>query len=198
MNTKELKSIKVKRRIIRSSVTKLIRRTDEELNKEDKNLDILNGNLTVLLEHKETLERLDKSIECAINDDELEEEIEGSLEYTESIVLCKSRVNRYLGNLNKLQELSSLNLSNVTTEPERKLKTNTKLPRISLDKFSEVIFVSFRNFGPSTRQLAIHENENLQDIVKFNYLKSLLTDSAAIAISGLPLTPENYRKKREN
>ncbi|GIY68035.1 hypothetical protein CEXT_202881 [Caerostris extrusa] len=70
--------------------------------------------------HKETLEGLDKSIECGIkNDDELEEEIEGSLEYTESIVLCKSRVNRYLGNLNKLQELSSLNLSNVTTESEK-------------------------------------------------------------------------------
>ncbi|GIX67925.1 hypothetical protein CEXT_278791, partial [Caerostris extrusa] len=70
--------------------------------------------------HKEILEGLDKSIECAINDDdELEEEIEGSLEYIESMVLCKSRVNRYLVNLNKLQELSTLNLSNVTTEPEK-------------------------------------------------------------------------------
>ncbi|GIX93944.1 rab GTPase-binding effector protein 1 [Caerostris extrusa] len=136
MNPKELKTIKVKRRIIRSSVSKLIRRTDEELNKEGKNLDILNGNLTVLLEHKETLKGLDKSIECAINVDELEEEIEGSLEYTESIVLCKSRVNRYLGKLNKLQELSCLILCSVNTESERKLKTNTKLPRISLDKFS--------------------------------------------------------------
>ncbi|GIY16090.1 DUF1758 domain-containing protein [Caerostris extrusa] len=135
MNTKELKAIKIKRGIIRSSVTKLIRRTDEELDKEDKNLDILN-------EHKETLEGLDKSIECAINDDELEEEIEGSLEYTESIVLCKSRVSGILAQY----------------------------------------------------EAAIHENENLQDIEKFNYFKSLLTDSAAIAISGLPLTPENYRK----
>ncbi|GIX86605.1 reverse transcriptase [Caerostris extrusa] len=168
MNTKEHKAIKVKRGLIRSSVTKLIRRTDEELNKEDKNLDILNDNLTVLLEHKEILEGLDKFIECAINnDDELEKEIEGSLEYTESIVLCKSRVNRYLGKLNKLQELSTLNLSNVTTEPERKLKTNTKLPRISLDKFSK---------------------EDLDDILVFHF------GPTATAISGLPLTPENYRK----
>ncbi|GIY52055.1 uncharacterized protein CEXT_266531 [Caerostris extrusa] len=193
MNTKELKATKVKRGIIRSSVTKLIRRTDEELNKEDKNLDILNDNLTVLLEHKETLEGLDKSIECAINDDELEEEIEGSLEYTESIVLCKSRLNRCLGNLNKLQELSTLNLSGVTTESERKLKTNTKLPRISLDKFSGDI-CRFQEFWPQY-EAAVHENESLQDIEKFNYLKSLLTDSAATAISGLPLTPENYRKE---
>ncbi|GIX73489.1 hypothetical protein CEXT_306391 [Caerostris extrusa] len=79
----------------------------------------------IFVKHKETLEGLDKSIECAINDNELEEEIEGSLEYTESIVLCKSRVNRYLGNLNKLQELSSLNMSSVTTESERKPDQNT-------------------------------------------------------------------------
>ncbi|GIZ00555.1 hypothetical protein CEXT_256511, partial [Caerostris extrusa] len=40
--------------------------------------------------HKEPLEGLDHSIECLINDDdELEKEIEGSLEYTESVVLCK-------------------------------------------------------------------------------------------------------------
>ncbi|GIX68191.1 uncharacterized protein CEXT_692751 [Caerostris extrusa] len=123
------------------------------------------------------------------------EEIEGSLEYTESIVLCKSRVNRCLGNLNKLQELSTLNLSGVTTESERKLKTNTKLPRISLDKFSGDI-CRFQEFWPQY-EAAIHENENLQDIEKFDYLKSLLTDSAATAISGLPLTPENYRKAVE-
>ncbi|GIX80005.1 uncharacterized protein CEXT_777011 [Caerostris extrusa] len=156
----------------------------------------LSGGIALGQKHKETLEGLDKFIECAINDDdELEKEIEGSLEYTESIVLCKSRVNRYLGNLNKLQELSTLNLSNVTTEPERKLKTNTKLQRKSLDKFSGDI-CGFQEFWPQY-EAAIHENQNLQYIEKFNYLKSLLTDSAATAISGLPLTLESYRKAVE-
>ncbi|GIY68034.1 hypothetical protein CEXT_202871 [Caerostris extrusa] len=70
-----------------------------------------------------------------------------------------------------------------------------KLPRISLDKFSGDI-CRFQEFWPQY-EAAIHENENLQDIEKFNYLKSLLTDSAATAISGLPLTPENYRKAVE-
>ncbi|GIY10379.1 hypothetical protein CEXT_384221 [Caerostris extrusa] len=157
------KRIKVKRRILRSSVTKLIRRAVEELVRDDKNPDILNDNLTVLLEHKETLEGLNKSIECLINDDdnELEIEIEGYFEYTESIVFCKLRVNRYLGNLNKLQKLSSLNLYNVITESEKKkLKTDMKLPRKSLDRFSSD-FCRFQEFRPQ-HEAAIHENENLQ------------------------------------
>ncbi|GIY28819.1 hypothetical protein CEXT_698521 [Caerostris extrusa] len=70
MNTGELKVVKVKRRIFHNSVTKLIRRTDEELDKDNKNYDISHDNLTVLLEHKETLEGLDESIECLINDDD--------------------------------------------------------------------------------------------------------------------------------
>ncbi|GIX82397.1 reverse transcriptase [Caerostris extrusa] len=116
-----------------------------------KNIVIINNNLTVLLEHKEALEGLDKSIECVINDnDELQKEIKGSLEYTESIVLYK-----FSDDICRFQEF-------------------------------------WLQYGA-----AIHENENLQDIEKFNYLKSLLTDSVATVISGIPLTPENYRKAVE-
>ena len=39
---------------------------------------------------------------------------------------------------------------------------------------------------------AVHENPELQNIDKFNYLRSLLHGSATSTIAGLPLTSDNY------
>ena len=39
---------------------------------------------------------------------------------------------------------------------------------------------------------AVHKNLSLSNINKFNYLNSLLDQSAADAIVGLPLTSSNY------
>lgn len=44
---------------------------------------------------------------------------------------------------------------------------------------------------------AVHENPELHDIDKFNYLKSLLKGSAAATIAGLPLTDGNYKSSIE-
>ena len=41
---------------------------------------------------------------------------------------------------------------------------------------------------------AIHGNENIIEIWKFTYLKSLLADSALATISRLNLNPENYKE----
>ena len=45
-----------------------------------------------------------------------------------------------------------------------------------------------------TFESAIHKNTNLSDIDKFNYLHSLLENTAANAISGLTLTSGNYNE----
>ena len=44
---------------------------------------------------------------------------------------------------------------------------------------------------------AVHENPELHNIDKFNYLKSLLKGSAAATIAGLPLTDGNYKSAIE-
>ena len=41
---------------------------------------------------------------------------------------------------------------------------------------------------------AIHENDSLNEINKFTYLKSFLCDSGKLTISGLSLSSENYKK----
>ena len=44
---------------------------------------------------------------------------------------------------------------------------------------------------------AIDKNLELSDVEKMNYLNGMLTGEAARALSGLPLTEENYRKATE-
>ena len=41
-------------------------------------------------------------------------------------------------------------------------------------------------------EAAIHNNDELSSVDKFNYLNTLLEDSAAAAVAGLTLTSANY------
>ena len=44
---------------------------------------------------------------------------------------------------------------------------------------------------------AVHENDSLSDIYKMNYLKGMLANEAARAITGLPIKSQNYGKAIE-
>ena len=68
--------------------------------------------------------------------------------------------------------------------------TKVKLPKIVLRKFdgSPLQWTMFWDSFKST----VHDNRELTEIDKFNYLHSLLERSAAEAISGLVLTSANY------
>ena len=67
---------------------------------------------------------------------------------------------------------------------------HAKLPRLTLKSFlgDPGEWLTFWDSFES----AVHENPELQNIDKFNYLKSLLGVSAAATIAGLPLTNDNY------
>ena len=101
--------------------------------------------------------------------------------------------------IKKLVNLTSSNppaASSHTREPSaippspRDSVHRAKLPKLTLKSFSGDItgWISFWDSYNS----AIHQNPDLSDIDKFNYLKSLLEKSAADAIAGLALTTANY------
>ncbi|XP_035232774.1 uncharacterized protein LOC118204577 [Stegodyphus dumicola] len=164
---------------VRTSVTKLIRKLDEELQSENPNLEVLQESLSVLIERETSLLKYDEVINAQSTVQELE--------YSESIIRCKSKVSRYIQNVGKTGTTSQVS--------EIKTNYNTKLPRITLETFSGDL-CKFTEFWAQYKA-AIHENNTLQDVEKFNYLRSLLTGSAAKAISGLPLIGENYIKAIE-
>ena len=66
----------------------------------------------------------------------------------------------------------------------------TRLPKLSLTKFKGDVtgWVSFWNSFKS----AVHDNDDISKIDKFNYLNSFLEGTAALTIQGLSLTTANY------
>ena len=70
-----------------------------------------------------------------------------------------------------------------------------KLPKITLPRFNRdpVRWTSF--WDPY--QLAVHLNSQLTEVDKFNYLWSLLDNSAYDAIAGLTLSSANYKQAIE-
>ena len=73
---------------------------------------------------------------------------------------------------------------------KEKEKLTVKLPKIELKKFDGNIlkWTEFWEAFEST----IHENKNLHNGDKFNYLKGQLQGPASEVLSGLELTTENY------
>ena len=78
---------------------------------------------------------------------------------------------------------------------ESRNNSNGKLPNLSI-KCSNGNPIEFQSFFDQFRA-AIHENDSLKSIKKFNYLRAFLRGPALASISGLSLTSENYNQAIE-
>ena len=70
--------------------------------------------------------------------------------------------------------------------------SHVQLPKLQLRSFSGDL-TKWTNFWESFES-PVHNNENLSDIEKFNYLTFLLEHSAREVVSGLALTAANYHR----
>ena len=79
-----------------------------------------------------------------------------------------------------------------TASPAPPRGNKVKLPKLSLSHFSGNVtkWTTFWDSFEST----VHNNDDLTDIDKFNYLRSLLDRTAYEATSGLTLSSANYRE----
>ena len=78
---------------------------------------------------------------------------------------------------------------------EGRNNSNGKLPNLSIKCFNGNP-IEFQSFFDSF-QAAIHENNSLKNITKFNYLRTFLRGPTLTSISGLSLTSENYNQAIE-
>ncbi|KAL5475814.1 hypothetical protein EMCRGX_G025680 [Ephydatia muelleri] len=69
-------------------------------------------------------------------------------------------------------------------------ETRIRLPKLELKRFNGEL-TNWMAFWDSF-EAAIHHNDELSSVDKFNYLNTLLEDSAAAAVAGLTLTSANY------
>ena len=77
-----------------------------------------------------------------------------------------------------------------TAQPVSQNVVRTRLPKLSLPKFRGDV-TKWNTFWDSF-QVAVHRNEGISNIDKFNYLNYVLERVAARVIPGLTLTEANY------
>ena len=122
------------------------------------------------------------------NSDEIRQAIQGVIVHVD---FCLERLKK---NWSKDTSSSSMSAGSVPLAPISPPTNNTtvRLPKLELKHFNGNL-MEWTSFWDSYSS-SIHENSNLSEIDKFNYLHSLLEKSAAEAVSGLKITSANYQE----
>ncbi|UYV81404.1 hypothetical protein LAZ67_20001094 [Cordylochernes scorpioides] len=185
--------LKKKRAINRSYLTKTC-------NKIESGLDTL-----IRIDLEELLEQLNESfnelklvdheIETLLETDDLEKELQGVEEYREKYITWRFRANKKI----RQSDFHGKNIPNSNSRiDENEMRhyvpscTTVKLPKLIISKF-------YGNFSEwltfwNSFDAAIHQNNSLNPIDKFNYLKSHLGGTALNTVEGFALSADNYEK----
>lgn len=150
-----------------------------------------------LRDRLDIVRNLDEAVLDALEkDDEIEEEINDAGRFSERVLELIVKIETVLSlHESKSKNGSGTHTQSSTMESAGGANKHAKLPRLSLKYFSGEPS-QWLTFWDSFRS-AVHENPELHNIDKFNYLKSLLKGSAAATIAGLPLTDDNYKSAIE-
>lgn len=186
-----------KRGGIRGSNTKLLEKIENFLKdvnvdeNKSKVIESIRGFIAQLNEKEKNLKDINEQIENLCTAQEIAAEVETSLEITEKIIDCKSRLNYLLDTLITPVSLPTSEVTNSGSQPVQMAREiKTKLPRLEIPKFfgEASNWLSFWN----QYENSIHSNNTLTKIEKFNYLKMFVGGNALSAISGFSLSNDNY------
>ena len=169
------------------------------------------------LQHKaDTLRTLDKEILGKTPDKELEDETQQSDIFAESVQLhvVVMKLAKALEEIEGTSDSTTKTASRRSTPPSSPTHvyhqapvlgmaaslatatvfstTRVKLPKLSLRKFDGDM--SKRMSFSDSLESTVHQNPDLSEVDKFNYLTLMLEHSASGAIGGLSLTASNYNE----
>ncbi|UYV69064.1 hypothetical protein LAZ67_6002223, partial [Cordylochernes scorpioides] len=176
------------------------------LSRRDANSKIESGlNTLIRIDLEELLEQLNESfkelklvvheIETLLETDDLEKELQGIEEYREKYITWRFRANKKI----RQSDFHGENIPNSNSRiDENEMRhyvpscTTVKLPKLMISKF-------YGNFSEwltfwNSFDAAIHQNNSLNPIDKFNYLKSHLGGTALNTVEGFALSVDNYEK----
>ncbi|UYV62959.1 hypothetical protein LAZ67_2002623 [Cordylochernes scorpioides] len=138
---------------------------------------------------------VDHEIETLLETDDLEKELQGVEEYREKYITWRFRANKKI----RQSDFQGENIPNSNSRiDENEMRhyvpscTTVKLPKLMISKF-------YGNFSEwltfwNSFDAAIHQNNSLNPIDKFNYLKSHLGGTALNTVEGFALSADNYEK----
>ena len=176
------------RRGHRGVVTKLVREAEEISHNESLDAE-QRSRLNVIKQQLEgklkLLNDMDKDILQHCEVDAIETEIEESENVIARIINCNQRIESIVSLTRSPPTSTSLSTSVLSTAPSK-----PRLPKLSLPKFKGDV----KNWTPfwDSFQSAVHNNDEIPKVDKFNYLNSLLEGTAFKTIQGLTLTDSNY------
>ncbi|GFU29193.1 DUF1758 domain-containing protein [Nephila pilipes] len=133
------------RGVVRKSVTNIIKGVEAESVKDEPCIETLLDKLEILFDREASLQKLDSIINEQVEIIELELVVERELEYSDSIIKCKIRIQRFIDKHRR----SSREAVGIALH-----SNNTKLPRIFLDKFDGDL-KDIINFGHHSKQLCM-------------------------------------------
>jgi hypothetical protein len=123
--------------------------------------------------------------EAIIDDEALDKDIDASFAFKQSVLTTRNAAQSWIERLSPPNaQFDELSLGS------SKRSTSIRLPKLTLPTFDGKVLEWtswWEQFNAD-----IHLNEELPDISKFSYLRSLVGGEAAQAIAGLALTSENY------
>ena len=142
----------------------------------------------------QSVKDLDETIINLTESDDYEAEIIDSEEYYNASFELIAKIEQKL-NRNRTTPTNPP-APTVTSNHDSSINSNSsttpKLPKLVIKKFDGKI-INWQTFWDQYES-SIDRQENLSDIDKFGYLRTLLCDSARETISGLLLTSENYKE----
>ncbi|GFS99808.1 integrase catalytic domain-containing protein [Trichonephila clavipes] len=160
--------LKTKRKSLRTAVTKIVNELEAELSNSHLNVDRLSELVEILCVKFEPLTLIDQQMEPLFKPEEFDAEFEIAEKYREKTTLSQS------------QDEHFRNTDNI------RIKVPKYITRFYGDDASK--WSTFWN----SFETAVHNNESLNKVGKFNYLKAHLGGSALNTVEGFPISAKAY------
>ena len=181
----EITSIRLKAKLLQGGIEAVIRAISE-LSEIENNKVKVKIRIERLSEHRVAYVQLRDRIISLLADEEIENELCCWREFLDEIDQALDAAHEYLNKESNSEEQSSKG----SVHKDSHQSSNLKLPRIELPKFSGDV-LKFQNFWDQF-EAAVHDNDDLPNVQKFTYLRSVLTGNALQTI-GFEVTGANYQ-----
>lgn len=152
----------------------------------------LTGLKMSFLSNIDKIRQKDDEVQKHLKGNDLEDDLELCLKRDDNYNKCIAKIDLHIKNM-KLQN-SEIQHSHISSTGKTDLN-KIRLPKIELPKFNGDI-IEWKGFWDQFES-TVHNNKAINEIEKFNYLRSLLEENAYSAISGLTLSSENYKQAVE-
>ncbi|GFU69164.1 uncharacterized protein TNCV_3284421 [Trichonephila clavipes] len=186
--------LKAKRISLRTAVTKVVNELEAELSNSDLNVDRLSELGETLCIKFEPLTLVDQQMEPLFKPEEFDGAFEITEKYREQVLLWQFRAKK-INEFSKFRVTSpSLQTTLSQSQDERFQNTDNiriKVPKYHITRFYGDDASKWLTFWNSF-ETAVHNNESLNKVDKFNYLKAHLGGSALNTVECFPISAKAY------